>query len=185
MGVGERPDRVEPCASLPLQGGLAATVRPDVAREIAVAEAYLTARDRWIERSSEIKGGIPVIAGTRISVYGVADRIADGDSVEELSDEFPDDPGRGVRDRARLRAVQPAPGSPTCTPSLARAGVRLFVDENLSPTLAGTAHDHGYDGTSSRDRHLLGLPDHALLRPPRCGPAWARRCARRHGRTAR
>ena len=42
--------------------------------------------------------------------------------------------------------------------------MRLFVDENLSPTLAGTAHDRGYDATSSRDRALLGFPDHALLR---------------------
>jgi predicted nuclease of predicted toxin-antitoxin system len=42
--------------------------------------------------------------------------------------------------------------------------VRLFVDENLSPTLASTAHDRGYDATSSRDRGLLGLSDHALLR---------------------
>ena len=42
--------------------------------------------------------------------------------------------------------------------------MKLFVDENLSPTLTGTAHDRGYDATSSRDRALLGLPDHALLR---------------------
>jgi predicted nuclease of predicted toxin-antitoxin system len=42
--------------------------------------------------------------------------------------------------------------------------VRSFVDENLSPTLTGTAHDRSYDATSSRDRALLGLPDHALLR---------------------
>lgn len=42
--------------------------------------------------------------------------------------------------------------------------MRFLVDENLSPTLTGTAHDRGYDATSSRDRGLLGLPDHALLR---------------------
>jgi predicted nuclease of predicted toxin-antitoxin system len=44
-----------------------------------------------------------------------------------------------------------------------RVGVKLFVDENLSPTLVRVAHDHGYDATCSRDRDLLGLSDHRLL----------------------
>ena len=42
-------------------------------------------------------------------------------------------------------------------------GVRLFVDENLSPRLVSVAHDHGYDATSARDRNLLGLPDAKIL----------------------
>jgi uncharacterized protein (DUF433 family) len=108
----ERPDRAEPSASLPLRGGLAATVRPEVAREIALAEAYLMARDRWIERSPEIKGGVPVIAGTRISVYGVAERVADGDSVEDLSGEFPTIPAEAFATALAYARFNPRRGRP-------------------------------------------------------------------------
>jgi predicted nuclease of predicted toxin-antitoxin system len=42
-------------------------------------------------------------------------------------------------------------------------GVRLLVDENLSPRLVSVAHDRGYDATSVRDRDLLGVPDAKIL----------------------
>jgi predicted nuclease of predicted toxin-antitoxin system len=42
-------------------------------------------------------------------------------------------------------------------------GVRLLVDENLSPRLVSVAHDHGYDATSARDRNLLRQPDAKIL----------------------
>jgi predicted nuclease of predicted toxin-antitoxin system len=42
-------------------------------------------------------------------------------------------------------------------------GVRLLVDENLSPRLVSIAHDRGYDATSARDRDLLGVPDTKIL----------------------
>jgi uncharacterized protein (DUF433 family) len=108
----ERPDRGETAASLPLRGGLAATVRPEVVREIALAEAYLIARDRWIERSPRIKGSMPVIAGTRISVYGVADRVADGDSVEDLSEEFPTIPAEAFATALAYARFNPRRGRP-------------------------------------------------------------------------
>ena len=41
--------------------------------------------------------------------------------------------------------------------------MKLFVDENLSPTLVRTAQARGVDTTSTRDRGKLGLPDHAIL----------------------
>jgi predicted nuclease of predicted toxin-antitoxin system len=41
--------------------------------------------------------------------------------------------------------------------------VKLFIDENLSPTLVRVAHEHGYDATCSRDRDHLGLSDRRLL----------------------
>ena len=107
-----RPDRAEPSASLRLQGGLAATVRPEVAREIAFAEAYLVARDRWIQRNPSIKGGVPVIAGTRISVYGVADRIADGDSIEDLCEEFPTIPAEVFATALSFARFNPRRGRP-------------------------------------------------------------------------
>lgn len=44
---------------------------------------------RYIEIDPEIRGGEPVIRGTRITVYGVAQRIADGDTIEALLEEYP------------------------------------------------------------------------------------------------
>ena len=38
-----------------------------------------------------------------------------------------------------------------------------MVDENLSPSLTTTCHSRGYDATPTRDRGILGLPDHELL----------------------
>lgn len=41
--------------------------------------------------------------------------------------------------------------------------MKLFIDENLSPTLVRTAQARGVDATCTRDRGKLGLPDHAIL----------------------
>jgi predicted nuclease of predicted toxin-antitoxin system len=41
--------------------------------------------------------------------------------------------------------------------------VKLFVDENLSPELANVCRQAGYDATCSRDRAMLGRPDHEVL----------------------
>lgn len=42
-------------------------------------------------------------------------------------------------------------------------GLKLFIDENLSPRLVQTAQTRGLDATCTRDRGKLGLPDHVLL----------------------
>jgi predicted nuclease of predicted toxin-antitoxin system len=42
-------------------------------------------------------------------------------------------------------------------------GVRLFVDENLSPLLVSVGNDRGYDATCARDRNLLGTRDRIVL----------------------
>lgn len=41
--------------------------------------------------------------------------------------------------------------------------MKLWIDECLSPALAGQAHDHGYEATCTRDRGQLGLPDDELI----------------------
>jgi len=45
---------------------------------------------------------------------------------------------------------------------VARCGVKLFVDEDLSPSLIAIAHARGIDATCSRDRGMLGAPDHRV-----------------------
>jgi predicted nuclease of predicted toxin-antitoxin system len=40
--------------------------------------------------------------------------------------------------------------------------VKLWIDEDLSPTLVAVCHEAGYQATSIRDRGKLSTKDHAL-----------------------
>lgn len=42
--------------------------------------------------------------------------------------------------------------------------MKLWIDEDLSPSLVDVAHRHGLDATCSRDRALLGRSDTEVLR---------------------
>ncbi len=42
--------------------------------------------------------------------------------------------------------------------------MRLWIDEDLSPSLVDVAHHHGFDATCNRDRSLLGRSDAEVLR---------------------
>jgi predicted nuclease of predicted toxin-antitoxin system len=42
--------------------------------------------------------------------------------------------------------------------------VRLWFDEDLSPTLVGVAHELGLEATCNRDRGVLGVSDASLRR---------------------
>jgi uncharacterized protein (DUF433 family) len=49
-------------------------------------------RDTWIESIPGIKGGAPVIKGTRITVHAVEARLLHGDSLDAIAAENPDIP---------------------------------------------------------------------------------------------
>jgi uncharacterized protein (DUF433 family) len=61
-------------------------LRPTVKR----VSRYSKARDRWVRVDENIKGGTPVIRGTRMSVYSVAGRVAHGETIDEILKENPD-----------------------------------------------------------------------------------------------
>jgi len=42
--------------------------------------------------------------------------------------------------------------------------MKLWIDEDLSPSLVDIAHRHGLDATCNRDRALLGRSDAEVLR---------------------
>jgi predicted nuclease of predicted toxin-antitoxin system len=42
--------------------------------------------------------------------------------------------------------------------------MKLWIDEDLSPSLVDVAHRHGLDATCNRDRSLLGRSDAEVLR---------------------
>ncbi|HYS48343.1 MAG TPA: DUF433 domain-containing protein [Xanthobacteraceae bacterium] len=53
-------------------------------------EKYRAARDAFIVVDEEIKGGTPVIRGTRMTVYSVLGRIEHGDTIDAILAENPD-----------------------------------------------------------------------------------------------
>jgi uncharacterized protein (DUF433 family) len=58
-------------------------LRPTVKR----VSRYSKARDRWIRVDENIKGGTPVIRGTRMSVYSIAGRVAHGETIDDILSE--------------------------------------------------------------------------------------------------
>lgn len=54
------------------------------------AERYVRGRDHHIEVSDGIKGGTPVIRGTRMTVYAVLGRVEHGDTLDDLAADNPD-----------------------------------------------------------------------------------------------
>ncbi len=71
------------------------------------AERYARLRDEWIVRNPEIKGGEPVIRGSRVNVHTLAARIAHDESAAVLEEDFPHIPAD-----AREVAVQYARANP-------------------------------------------------------------------------
>jgi uncharacterized protein (DUF433 family) len=44
---------------------------------------------QWIEHNPQVMGGTAVIKGTRMTVYSVAGRVAHGDSIDSILEEYP------------------------------------------------------------------------------------------------
>ena len=76
------------------------------------ADRYLRARDAWIESVPGIKGGLPVIRGTRLTVHAIEARIAHGDSLDEIAAENPDLPREALEAALLFAKAHPLPGRP-------------------------------------------------------------------------
>src|SRR6478672_11312356 len=57
-----------------------------MAREL---DHYLKGRARYIDSNPAVHGGEPVIAGTRLPVRTVAERLSRGDSIDDLVEDYP------------------------------------------------------------------------------------------------
>ena len=73
-----------------LAPGLMFEAGQDVEDSVMRAERYASERDRCIEINEDVMGGTPVIKGTRLTVYAIAARMAGGDPVSDLMDDYPD-----------------------------------------------------------------------------------------------
>ncbi|MFI4985027.1 MAG: DUF433 domain-containing protein [Solirubrobacterales bacterium] len=85
---------------------------PAVSDTIRAAEMYAKLRDQWIESDPQIKGGEPVIRGTRIGVRGVAQRMERGESIESLVEDYPEIPAEAFRAARTYAKAHPRRGRP-------------------------------------------------------------------------
>jgi uncharacterized protein (DUF433 family) len=96
---------------------LAPAVVADVGRlagaEIDRADRYLAARDAWIDSVEGIKGGLPIIKGTRITAHSVEARMRAGDSLDAIAAENPDLPREAFEAAALFARAHPLAGRPS------------------------------------------------------------------------
>jgi uncharacterized protein (DUF433 family) len=99
-------------AELPISDALVIRWIPAVSDTINAAEAYAKLRDQWIESNAQIKGGEPVLRGTRIGVRGVAQRMDQGESVDSLIEDYPQIPAEAFRVAHTYAKAHPRRGRP-------------------------------------------------------------------------
>jgi uncharacterized protein (DUF433 family) len=110
--IGERPHRRRRVMEFALSPTLVVRVGPEVRDLVARAERYAGARDRYIEFNPEIKGGEPVLRGTRVSVRAVAARLEDGDSLDDLCEDYPHVPREAFEVAQLWARTHPRRGRP-------------------------------------------------------------------------
>lgn len=80
------------------------------------AERYRKARDRYITSDEDILGGTPVIAGTRLTVYAILGRLQDGDSIDDLVEDYPEIPREAFEAAEIYAKSHPLRGRPSGRP---------------------------------------------------------------------
>jgi uncharacterized protein (DUF433 family) len=104
-----QPDGPDELVLIP---GLVVRRLGDVEQARERAERYVQLRARWIVSDPEIKGGEPVIKGSRVSVHTLAARVADGESDAVLEEDFPHIPAEAREVAALYARANPRRGRP-------------------------------------------------------------------------
>jgi uncharacterized protein (DUF433 family) len=76
------------------------------------ARTYAERRREYIEIDPDVKGGEPVIRGTRLTARAVLARLAGGDSVSDLAAEYPDVDAEAFEAAAVYARTHPLRGRP-------------------------------------------------------------------------
>jgi uncharacterized protein (DUF433 family) len=76
--------------------------------------SLITVKDwaRYVEFDPEIKGGEPVVRGTRIGVRAIAARVMAGDNLDSLADDYPDVPRAALDTAVVFARSHPRRGRP-------------------------------------------------------------------------
>ena len=80
------------------------------------AERYRRDRDRYIASNPGILGGTPVIAGTRVTVHSVLGRLQDGETVDDILEDYPDVPRQAIAAAELYARSHPLRGRPSGRP---------------------------------------------------------------------
>ncbi len=97
---------------LALGGALVIRVDERVAGIGERAARYAQDRDAFIEREPEVKGGEAVIRGTRLTASAVHARLAAGDTLERLAEEYDYVPREALEAAALYAETHPRRGRP-------------------------------------------------------------------------
>lgn len=76
------------------------------------AREYMERRAQYIETDPDVKGGEPVIRGTRLTARAVLARLAGGDSVSDLAADYPDIEPAAFEAAALYARTHPLRGRP-------------------------------------------------------------------------
>ncbi len=76
-------------AELRLDGALLVRRGPEIEQAVQRARRYIELRERLVEVDPDVRGGIPVIAGTRMSVRSLARLIELGETRKVLREDYP------------------------------------------------------------------------------------------------
>ena len=82
-------------------------------RAVERAERYTSARDALIETVEGVRGGRPVIKGTRLTVSAIYGRLSSGDSIDELMKDYPDIPRKAFEAAYVYGKTHPQIGRPS------------------------------------------------------------------------
>jgi uncharacterized protein (DUF433 family) len=74
--------------------------------------SYREGRERYIESNAEIRGGEPVISGTRIPVRAVAERLKGGEAIDNLIEDYPKVPRKAFEAALIYAQAHPRRGRP-------------------------------------------------------------------------
>jgi uncharacterized protein (DUF433 family) len=107
------PYRTKNDSELQISDALVVRWSPEVSETVYAAESYARLREQWIETDLNIKGGEPVICGTRIGVRAVAQRIEHGDTIQTLIEDYPHVPAEAFQTAYTYAKAHPRRGRPT------------------------------------------------------------------------
>ena len=103
-------------ASIEFTPGTTLDLNRLAANSLREAERYRRDRDRYIASDPDTLGGTPVIAGTRITVYSVLGRLQDGESEDDVLEDYPEVPREAVKAAELYAKAHPLRGRPSGRP---------------------------------------------------------------------
>lgn len=107
-----RPHASRQGAEFALNDVLVIRVDSDFQDVAAHLERYASDRERYIETRQDVRGGDPVISGTRLSVRAVAERVSQGETIEDLIEDYPDIPREAFETALIYARTNPRRGRP-------------------------------------------------------------------------